>query len=111
MMPTISRMTLDLSREQGVRFANACGTRIDCRSGALWITVDNDPRDIVLASGEWFTLDSQDGTIVQAILGPAEVAVTQDAGGAARCQGEPRRAASFFESLRAALAWHAVPTP
>ncbi len=78
MMPTLSRMSLDLSREQGVRLVNALGTRIECRSGALWITVDNDPRDVLLDAGESFTLDTNQGTIVQAILGAAEVAIAQD---------------------------------
>jgi hypothetical protein len=30
------------------------GTQVVCRRGSLWITLDNDPRDIVLDAGESF---------------------------------------------------------
>lgn len=30
------------------------GTQVACRRGSLWITLDNDPRDIVLEAGESF---------------------------------------------------------
>jgi hypothetical protein len=30
------------------------GTRITCCRGSLWVTLDNDPRDIVLEAGESF---------------------------------------------------------
>ena len=108
MMPTISRMTLDLKREQGVRFANARGTRIECRRGALWITVDNDPRDVLLDAGQSFTLDSNEGTIVQAILGPAEVAMLQDCHDAADVRLRPKKPMSLLDALRSALSWTPV---
>jgi hypothetical protein len=30
------------------------GTQVSCKRGSLWITLDNDPRDIVLEAGESF---------------------------------------------------------
>jgi hypothetical protein len=30
------------------------GIQLSCRRGSLWITLDNDPRDIVLEAGESF---------------------------------------------------------
>jgi hypothetical protein len=30
------------------------GIQLSCRCGSLWITLDNDPRDIVLEAGESF---------------------------------------------------------
>ena len=111
MMPTILPMTLDLAQEQGARFTNARGTRIECRRGVLWITVDNDPRDVLLEVGQSFTLASSADTIVQAILGPAEVAVLQDCKDAACARVQPKETPSFLDSLRAALSWRPVPAP
>jgi hypothetical protein len=34
--------------------ADAASLRIRCTAGSLWITLDHDPRDIVLESGESF---------------------------------------------------------
>jgi hypothetical protein len=50
------------------------GTCITARRGAVWITIDNDVRDVVLESGESFLLEKRERVIVQAI-GKAEVVV------------------------------------
>jgi hypothetical protein len=42
------------------------GTCITARRGSVWITQDNDLRDVVLSSGESFLLDHPDLAIVQA---------------------------------------------
>ena len=33
---------------------DAAGVRVSCNEGCLWITLDNDPRDIVLEPGQFF---------------------------------------------------------
>ncbi|SDJ12511.1 DUF2917 domain-containing protein [Variovorax sp. OV700] len=33
---------------------DGAGVGIECRSGSVWVTLDRDPRDIVLAPGERF---------------------------------------------------------
>jgi hypothetical protein len=53
------------------RIENGQGHRVTCLTGNLWITQTKDLRDIVLASGESFTLDRRGRTIVFAIGGPA----------------------------------------
>ena len=50
------------------------GACITARSGTVWITQDNDRRDIVLTSGESFRLERPDTAIVQA-MDTAEVLV------------------------------------
>lgn len=40
-----------------VRVWHAGGRRIDCHAGTAWITLDGDPRDIVIAAGESFVVD------------------------------------------------------
>jgi DUF2917 family protein len=48
---------LDLQAHQVVRFDDAVDTRVVCLRGQVWITQDDDPRDIVLGPGDDFTLD------------------------------------------------------
>lgn len=43
---------------------------IGCDSGAVWITQDNDPRDVVLNAGETFVTD-RSGTVLVYALQPA----------------------------------------
>ena len=48
---------------------------VECLEGAVWITQSNDPRDIVLKSGQSFVLDKPGLALVCAAAGPATVAV------------------------------------
>lgn len=43
---------------------------IGCESGVIWITQDNDPRDVVLNAGESFVSD-RPGTVLVYALQPA----------------------------------------
>ena len=54
--------------------ADGKGTCIISRRGTVWITQDNDLRDVVLSSGESFRLDHPELAIVQA-FDSAEVLV------------------------------------
>ncbi|HEU0203198.1 MAG TPA: DUF2917 domain-containing protein [Burkholderiaceae bacterium] len=67
-------MNLDLSdgcihlgRRRHLKLQDARGTTLDCVRGTLWITQDNDARDIVLEAGERFVLDRDGMALVQAI--------------------------------------------
>jgi hypothetical protein len=51
---------------------DASGVRITCRAGAVWITVDNDPEDYVLETGEMFTTSRHARVLVYA-LGTARI--------------------------------------
>lgn len=41
-------------------------SRIECREGSVWITLDHDPRDIVLGAGESFEHDGRRRALVYA---------------------------------------------
>ncbi len=43
------------------------GRRIESLHGTLWITLDNDQRDIVVAGGEGFTVDGPGSVLVYAL--------------------------------------------
>lgn len=42
------------------------GRRVECLSGAIWITQDGDQRDIVLAAGEAFDFDRRGDALLSA---------------------------------------------
>lgn len=59
---------------QALRLTGAEGRRISAVAGALWVTQDGDPRDVVVENGADVLLDRANGTVVQALGGPALVA-------------------------------------
>lgn len=50
----LDRTEFDLAARALVDILDISGTQVICRRGSLWITLDNDPRDIVLEAGESF---------------------------------------------------------
>jgi len=49
-----SRFHLSLPTRSIFAVPDGAGVGIECRSGSVWVTLDRDPRDIVLAPGERF---------------------------------------------------------
>jgi hypothetical protein len=58
------------------RLDNGRGKRIESLSGSLWITIDNDRRDILVDPGEGFTIDRDGATLISA-LGDARFVVLE----------------------------------
>jgi len=81
------------------RLPDATSTRIVCETGTVWITIDNDPRDIVLSPGQSFLVDRRAGVLVYA-LEDACVRVIERAVPAAASSGA--RAAAARPSARVA---------
>jgi len=48
------RYELSLAPRGLLEIPDAAGVQFTCKHGCLWITLDNDPRDIVLEAGESF---------------------------------------------------------
>ena len=57
---------LVLERLQRLGLVNAAGTIAHVKRGRLWITLENDRRDIFLAPGDTWTIDRDGLTLVQA---------------------------------------------
>lgn len=57
---------LVLHRLQRLGLVDAAGTVAKVVSGRLWITLENDRRDIFLAAGDSWTIDRDGLTLVQA---------------------------------------------
>jgi hypothetical protein len=64
-VPTRSRRRF-LAGRRTLQLDNAEGTVLSVESGCLWITMENDSRDIVLAPGMRFEVDRSGRTIIAA---------------------------------------------
>ena len=62
-----SRFQIDLPAHAIVTLPDADGVGIECRSGCVWITLDDDPRDLVLEPGERFVGDAHRRALVSAL--------------------------------------------
>ena len=58
---------LAVEERRGLRLNAARGTLLRAVRGTLWITIDNDPRDIVLDPGESFVVDTDAPLFVMAL--------------------------------------------
>jgi ferric-dicitrate binding protein FerR (iron transport regulator) len=55
-----------MERFQGLALRDAGGSTVTCESGSVWLTMEGDSRDIVLAPGESFTVDRAGLTLLAA---------------------------------------------
>lgn len=74
----LDRPAINLDRNEIAAFEDARGARILCTFGALWITLDDDRRDIVLETGESFDVDRDARVLVMATQ-PSSLVVLQPA--------------------------------
>ena len=67
-----TRTTVHLARNGLLGIDDGRGLRLRVASGAVWLTQQDDGRDVVLLEGESFLIDRPGRTVVQA-LDPAEL--------------------------------------
>jgi Protein of unknown function (DUF2917) len=65
---------LHLATGQTLRVRDGAGSTVCCRSGTLWVTEENRPRDVLLSPGACHMLSQRGVALVQA-LGEADVAI------------------------------------
>ena len=58
---------IPLRKREIHRLHDGLGQRIEVLSGCVWITIDNDRRDIVLTAGEGFGVDRAGVTLISAM--------------------------------------------
>jgi len=61
-----SSFRLDLPRHAIFTVADVAGVGIECQAGCVWLTLDDDPRDLVLEPGERFVGDIHRRVLVSA---------------------------------------------
>jgi hypothetical protein len=54
MNASLHRYEISLAQRGLLEIPDAAGVRVSCTEGCVWITLDNDPRDIVLEPGQFF---------------------------------------------------------
>ena len=87
---------LAVGAQRGLRLDADRGTLLRAVKGTLWVTIDNDPRDIVLDAGESFVVDSDEPLFVMALGERATLDVCTDSP-----LGEPRTPRrSWLDGLR-----------
>ena len=74
--------SLNLPHQALFSVPDAANVRIVCVEGAIWITLDNDPRDIVLESCDVFTTPDHRRAIIYAMK-PSTITVAASASTAA----------------------------
>ena len=103
MLLTAQRAELNLADDEVARLRDACDSRLEVTQGFVWLTVDGDRNDVVLAAGESFLVDSRDVVTVSAIRGPAALAVRANVGAnqcrAAAATRNAGRASRFRQML------------
>jgi hypothetical protein len=62
-----SRFHVSLPTRSIFAVPDGAGVGIECRSGSVWLTLDRDPRDIVLAPGERFVSTEHRRVLVSAL--------------------------------------------
>jgi hypothetical protein len=62
-----SRFHVSLPTRSIFAAPDGAGVGIECRSGSVWVTLDRDPRDIVLAPGERFVSTEHRRVLVSAL--------------------------------------------
>jgi len=71
MLITASSTRLLLEPGQSTRLTEARAARLASAAGTLWVTVDNDPRDVVLEVGDSFEIPDDASLLVSSLGGPA----------------------------------------
>lgn len=67
-------MKIDLRRGKFLRMRKAAGSTVTVHSGAVWITEQDNPHDVMLQPGQSFTLGRSGLTLVEA-FGDASITV------------------------------------
>ena len=101
--------TVSLAARQSMALPDISGTALQVKHGRIWITQENDTRDIVLGPGEVFVVERDGLTIIEAqndasfrALGRAFERGVNAAAASARAralwQGLRKRVAGYFSS-------------
>jgi hypothetical protein len=83
MNTTSNRFDLSLAHQATFQVTDAAGVQIACHRGSLWVTLDGDPRDIVLDEGQRFVATEHRRALIYA-LAPSSLSLSEASAAAAR---------------------------
>ena len=111
MLLDAQRAQLNLADDEVARLNDACDSRLEVTQGHVWVTIDGDRNDVVLAAGESLLIDTRDVVTVSAIRGAASLRVRANVGAnicreanSARTLARPSR----FQQLLAGISLSSV---
>lgn len=67
MTTSSNQFDLSLAHQAMFSVSDASGVQIVCQVGSVWVTLDNDPRDIVLDAGESFLTTEHRRALIYAL--------------------------------------------
>ena len=111
MLLNTQRAQLNLADDEVARLNDACDSRLEVTQGFVWITIDGDRNDVVLAAGESLLIDTREVVTISAIRGAASLSLRANAGAG---QARPAVAArtlvrpSRFQQLLAGISLSSV---
>jgi hypothetical protein len=70
---------ITVGKSEVFRLGGARGRRIESVLGSVWITIDGDPRDIVLDTGEGFSVDRDGDMLISALRADARIVLLDPA--------------------------------
>ena len=76
------RAQLTLADDEVARLRDACDSRLEVTAGFVWLTVEGERADVVLAAGECYRVVSAGAVTLSAIRGPAVLRLRAEPGGA-----------------------------
>ena len=91
MLLNAQRAQLNLADDEVARLNDARDSRLEVTQGFVWITIDGDRNDVVLAAGESLLIDTRDAVTVSAIRGAASLKIHAKAGATQRREAATAR--------------------
>ena len=95
--------TVSLPARQLFEIADASSARIVCTAGCLWVTLDNDPRDVILEPGDSFATGEPRRALLYALQGSAFVLAPQPQRNVRRSEAKNRS-----DCMRSPAVWAAT---
>lgn len=74
MMTNITPLDLSLAHQAMFSVSDAAGVQISCHEGSLWVTLDDDPRDVVVDAGGSFLTTEHRRALIYA-MGPSSLSL------------------------------------
>lgn len=103
------RAGVKLEADRFLKLQQGRGTRIECRSGSLWVTQDHDARDYILGPGEALELEHDGDAIIFGLL-QSELVLSEPAPAATFLDKLGKAIVGGLDALNKWIAGHSAPT-
>jgi DUF2917 family protein len=63
----LTQAKISLGASRGISLEDAAGVEVECLTGSVWLTMEGDSRDIIVAPGDAYAIDRNGLTLINAI--------------------------------------------